>query len=331
MDSSERKQFATILLERGAIPGFILIQNVTLPFGRHIVPKFLYINEKAYRPTMLVLSRVAGDSNHLDSASIVFDVIWDKPIIVTVIGSVHKRVSELPDGSAIYECLIENSDNLPLQQSIEHRNFNLKLYHHTSEQSYPQIMKSKHLRSSPWNYHGNTKMTDRHFVYFTDLASFTSSFELQKIAMTDGGYTLAMQYDMPGVPPEFLNVPVRSREQLSHKIVGYLAPWLIEPSPMLFHDSQVHGGGVARYWELCHPNIFRIPVKPNGICSLSDSKIIDASCVPNWIDSTNIIAGVAFEFGSLRNVFDENPLAQMPINTGNDLDKPCPFIRFLSA
>lgn len=279
---------------------------------------------------MLLSSFVAGDSNHLDFATIGFDVVWNKPINATVIGSVHKRVSELPDGSAIYECLVENSNNLPQEMGIEHKDFYLKLFHHTSEQSYPKILESKHLRSSPWNYDGNTKMVDRHFIYFTDLPSFQNSFELQKIAMTDGGYTLAMQYDMPGVSPEFLNVPVRSREQLSHKIVGYLAPWLIEPSPMLFHDSQVHGGGVARYWELCHPNIFRIPVKPNGICSLSDSGIINASCVPDWIDSANIIAGVAFELGSLRNVFDEKPLAQMPINTGNDPDEPCPFIRFLS-
>lgn len=106
------------------------------------------------------------------------------------------------------------------------------------------------------------ELDDRHFIYFTDVPRFENATDLMSVAMTDGGFTIGMQYDDPKLPPEIIVVPARDRAQMSERIDCLVEPWLIESSPMLFHDPSLRGEGFARYWEFSHPNIYRIPVKP---------------------------------------------------------------------
>lgn len=329
MDPTESKAYEAELIARGARRGFVKVQNVVLPFGRHVVPQVVYFGGHAWRPTMLTVVGVFGEDGEFACASIAFDVAWNRTVTTFILADRQRRIAEYPDGSALYECLLEGADALPPSAAIEHEDFRLRLFHHTTASALPLILESGHLRASSWNYMGSTELRDRHFVYLTDVREFRSGLDLRRVAMTDGGFTLAMRYDMPGLAPEVLNVPVRGRGQVSERLEFIVEPWLIETPPMLLHDSRVAGDGLARYWELCHPNIFRIPVRPGTVCALTESRIVTAREVPGWMDNNHVLAGTAFEVGSLRTVFDEERLEHLPVNIGRDDPDPCPFNRFL--
>lgn len=317
------------LVERGAVRGAIKVQNVVLPFGRHVVPQFVFIGEKAWRPTMLPIAIVQGDEGQFYWARVDFDVVFNRPARADILYTRHRRLAEYPDGSALYECLVTDADVLPQEAAIDHDGFRLKLFHHTSTECLPLIKKSGHIRASKWNYQGSAELDDRHFIYFTDVPRFENATDLMRVAMTDGGFTIGMQCDDPKLPPEIIVVPARDRAQISERIDCLVEPWLIESSPMLFHDPSLRGEGIARYWEFSHPNIYRIPVKPGTVCELSKSGVVNAECVPGWLDTKRMVAGSAFEPGGVRAVFDETPLEHLPINIGRDDPDPCPLNRFL--
>lgn len=322
-------EFEAELIERGAVQGAIKVQNVVLPFGRHVIPQFLFIGDLAWRPTMLPVAIVYGDEGQFYYARISFDVEINRPTTTYIIFTQHRRLLEYPDGSALYECLISDVDALPQSAAIVHEEFRLRLFHHTSAECLPLIKNSEHLRASKWNYQGTAELSDRHFIYFTDVPRLENAADLMRVAMTDGGFQIGMQYDDPNLPPEHIMVPVRDRGQMSERIDCLVEPWLLESPPMLFHDPSLRGEGFARYWEFCHPNIFRIPVKPGTVCTLSESGIVDASCVAGWLDTKRMVAGSAFELGGVRTVFDEEPLEHLPINIGRDDPDACPLNRFL--
>lgn len=317
------------LVKKGAVRGAIKVQNVVLPFGRHVIPQFVFIGDRAWRPTMLPVAIVHGDEGQFYWARVSFDVEWNRPATADILHARHRRIAEYPDGSAIYECLVTDAHLLPEAAAISHDNFRLKLFHHTSTEALPLIKESGHLRASKWNYQGSAELEDRHFIYFTDVPRFENATDLMRVAMTDGGFKIAMQYDDPALPPEFIVVPVRDRAQMSERIDCLVEPWLIESPPMLFHDPSLHGGGFAKYWEFSHPNIFRIPVQPGTVCELHDSGIVSEEQVPGWLDTKRMVAGSAFELGGVRAVFDETPLEHLPINVGRNDPDPCPLNRFL--
>lgn len=317
------------LRNRGAVPGAIKVQNIKLPFGRHVIPQFVYIGDYAWRPTMLSVVIVEGDEGQFYWARVSFDVVWNRPATADILYTRHRRLAEYPDASAIYECLVTDADMLPQEAAISRDGFRLKLFHHTSAECLPLIKESGHLRPSKWNYQGSAELDDRHFIYFTDVPRFEDAMDLVRVAMTDGGFKLAMQYDDPALPPEFITVPVRDRAQMSKRIDCLVEPWLIESPPMLLHDPSLRGEGYARYWEFSHPNIFRIPVQPGTVCELQEPAIVGVEQVPGWLDTKRMVAGSALELGGVRAVFDETPLEHLPINVGRDDPDPCPLNRFL--
>lgn len=331
LESADWEGVESELVERGAVPGVIKVQNVVLPFGRHVVPQFVFLDGLAWRPTMLAVAIVHGDAGQFYWANIGFDVEWNRPATAHILHARHSRLASYPDGSALYECLVEDADRLPQAAAIRHEEFRLRLFHHTSREFLPLIENSGHLRASRWNYQGSTELDDRHFIYFTDVPRFKDESDLMRVAMTDGGFQIWMQYDDPRLAPEHIDVPVRDRGQMSERIECLIEPWLIESPPMLFHDPSLYGGGFAKYWELCHPNIFRVPVQPGTVCILPVGGSIDENCVEGWLDSQRLVAGCAFNRGSLRAVFDEQALAELPINVGRDDPDPCPLNRFLNT
>lgn len=326
---NEDEQIRVAKRAQGLRDGWVKLQNITLPFGRHVVPQFVYLGDRAWRPSVLVLTMVDGQDGTCRHAGLTFDVSWNEPVTVYVSAEHHRRVKDCIDRSAIYECWIKNGERLPMERSIRHHEFALQLFHHTAPDTVQKILGSKLLKASKWNYLGSKELTDRHFVYLTDVPSILSAVNLAALAMSDGGITLAMLYDQASWQPEMLSVPVRERGNLSGRIEAWIDPELIEMPPLLYHDSSVAGEGVTRYWELCHPHIFRIPMSPTTGITLRPDCRVDAGCVPGFLKSDRVVAGCAFEKGSLRVIFDEEPLAHLPINTGIGSPNPCPLARFM--
>ena len=178
-------------------------------------------------------------------------------------------------------------------------------------------------------YEGTVELSDTHFVYFTDVTEFKSPEDFRRVAMTDGGFKIGMEYDDPSMGIEVLEVPERTREVMDAKIEAYVHPALIEMQPMLYHDPTIRGEGMARYWELFHRNIFRVPVEPGGSIQLTDQgQEVTIEKVNNFKALDRILAGCAFVEGQLRVVFDESDGAGMPIDIDANSD-PDPVIRFL--
>lgn len=287
--------------------GFVKIQNVQLPFGGHLIPEFLFIGKKAWRPCSLPATIV----NRLDSkrilASIVFESEMNRPCWIYIDTVEHRCVRNYADGSALYECRIEGVENLGRKCSFEHEEFLLRLYHHTNSERLPQIIDSGRLRASRWNYEGTMEHKSRHFIYFTDVASLNTPDDFRRVAMSDGGVKICLEYDQPAYGLEILDVPERSKQTMDARLELLVEPDLIESQPMLYHDQSARNEGRSLYWELLHQNIFRIPVHPGGSITVTEQgKIVRAEDVVGLEVPDTILAGCAFIKDQIRVVFDEN-------------------------
>ena len=309
--------------------GFVKIQSIILPFGKQLIPQFLYIGYKVWRPCSLPSTTVSSLEEKHTIALIVFESEMNRTVRIRINSLKHRRINNYSDGSALYECDIENSDNLSDESSFEHYDFNLKLYHHTNNKAVVSILESERLNGGRWNYEGAVELENQSFVYFTDLKAIDSQDDLRRIAMTNGEHKIGLAYDQEEYGVEILDVPKRDRDRLNDKITAYISPEIIDHQPMLYHDSSIRGEGVGQYWELLHQNIFRVPMQREGYIKVTaQNKNITEGDVNELIMPKTILAGCAFEQGCIRVVFNEEDGAGYNIEYEvGDID---PITRFLS-
>jgi hypothetical protein len=295
--------------------GFVKVQSFRIPTGKHLIPQFLFIDENVWRPCSLPASIVHRLDSNRTVTRFAFEAEMNRASWIQIDSSIHKLVRQYEDGSALYECDIEDAEMLRGCVTFEHKNFHLKLFHHTKAETVPLIFESGHLRASSLNYEGTRDFDNKNYVYFTDLPAINSQDDLFRIAMSDGGITLALEYDQPWYGVEMLNVPERERGGMDGKVEVYIDPALIEQQPMLYHDQRIRNEGQARYWELLHQNIFRIPVVAGGSISVDEQmQEVSIGQVNGHLASDLVLAGCAFQRGQIRIVFDEDEMTGLQVS-----------------
>ena len=310
--------------------GFVKVQSIEIPLGKHLIPQFLFVGDRVWRPCSLPSAIVCRVDENRMSARLAFESEMNAVCWIRIDTLRHRCIHLYGDRSALYECDIEDFSNLNSDLSFEHKNYKLKLFHHTKTDVVPLILDSGRLLASRWNYEGTKQFDDTHFMYFTDVAGFNDGNDLRSVAMSDGGFKIALQYDQPSYGIEVLDVPERKRGDMDAKIELYVDPCIIEQQPMLYHDATMRGEGVGRYWELLHQHIFRVPVQPGGSIRITgQNQSVSASEVEGLRPSDRILAGCAFEKGQMRAVFDEKDTGfKITHDTGTAAD---PIERFLEC
>ncbi len=99
-------------MSSGNITGHVKLQSIALPFGKHLVPQFLYVGDRVWRPCSLPLSTVADLGNDQKIVRIAFESEMNQPCWIRIDTSIHRVVEFFDDRSALYECEIENFENL---------------------------------------------------------------------------------------------------------------------------------------------------------------------------------------------------------------------------
>jgi len=247
------------------IEGYVKVQSIVYPYGKQVVPQFLFIGDRVWRPCSLLPAVVSKITNTRTVASIGFESEMNQPCWIKIDTLKHRLVRRYDDGSALYECEIKDAETLSPEFSFRHHEYRLRLFHHTNSETVPMIFSSGELRSSSSNYEGSTHHAERSFVYFTDFPSLTTPEDFLRVAMSDKGRMLGLEYDQPEFGVEILKVPERSMGVMDASIELLVEPELIDPQPMLYHDQRIRKEGDSLYWELMHKNIFRIPVEPGGV------------------------------------------------------------------
>ena len=304
-----------------SVHGHVKLQGIDLPYGRQLIPQYLYIGNKVWRPCSILPTLVHKFSETRKVARIGFESDMNQPCWINIDTEAYNIIHHYPDGSALYECLIEDEENLHASSSFDHSDFKLRLLHHTKSEIVPAIFNSNELRASRSNYEGSYYHDELSFIYFTDLEALNTPEDLLRVAMSDEGRVLALEYDQPEFVKEELNIPTRSKGTMDAFIEVFIDPWLIDPQPMLFHDQRIRNEGTAQYWELLHQNIFRIPVELGGVIQITEQQqVITDSDVSGLHIPDRILAGCAFRKGELRVVFDENANSGYRVNRATDIN-----------
>ncbi|MEW8646717.1 MAG: hypothetical protein AB2563_11515 [Candidatus Thiodiazotropha endolucinida] len=288
------------------IVGHVKVQSMVFPFGKQLVPQFLYIGDKVWRPCSLLPAIVSKITKTRTVARIGFESEMNQPCWINIDTMRHRLIRRYDDGSTLYECEIEDAEILSSESSFQHHEYRLRLFHHTKSETVPMIFSSGELRSSSSNYEGSHHHEARSYIYFTDIESLTTPDDLSRVAMSDEGKMIGLEYDQPEYGVEILKVPERSMGEMDASIEVLVEPDLIDTQPMLYHDQRIRFEGDSLYWELMHKNIFRIPVEPGGAIFIKEQRqVITAANVRELHMPDSILAGCAFSKGKIRIVFDE--------------------------
>lgn len=148
----------------------------------------------------------------------------------------------------------------------EHGEYHIALFHHTNEDSYRAILKSKHFRSSTCNFQGTNKkeLTNVNYTYFTCIDSIRAPEDLNQIAMASSGkIALLRDNGSPENPNDvvILEVYRETTFNRTHPIRVLIPATLLAPSHLIKHFPF----GNPVYYQVMNPFIYRIGLLPGEI------------------------------------------------------------------
>nr|MBC8509585.1 hypothetical protein [Chloroflexota bacterium] len=173
--------------------GFVKLLYVNLPFGKQLIPQLLYIKDRVWRPVSLLPTTPSRISETKTHTSIFFETEFNSPCLITIDSHEHKCLRLFKDGSGLYECRIDKLENLPIGSSFRHSDFRLNLFHHTSLDTVPKILKSGELWASKSNYEGSVHHDEKNFIYLTGVEKLENHDDLVKVAMVNKGRKIALR------------------------------------------------------------------------------------------------------------------------------------------
>lgn len=173
------------------------------------------------------------------------------------------RLAVFDDHSEVYRCSIV-TDHAPddlIVGSARQRNdggIDLKLYHHTADETLPLIRASQHVRGSPWNFQGVRKLENVAYAYFTSLQQIESEHDLRSVAMASDE-PLGLRLDTTHEPtPDVVLDVMRGATRDRTAALGLWIPAEVISTPHVWMHN-----GFSVYYEVVHPWIYRVGLQPD--------------------------------------------------------------------
>lgn len=251
-----------------------------------IIPDQIFIDHgglKWIQPLAFSLISLFELDNKLIILTIFIDISCGNNIQVRL--SSGGYIKSLLDGSQLFHCEIIGPKNLyeyatgEAEWGADNIPY-IRLFHHTTTDSYNKITASSHFRTGPYNIQGTTKrLTNVAYAYFTPLDKINTHGDLRKIAMAPEGVIQLRRdnFTPPFILPQgwqelykgdILQLDVYPCDQSKRQ--AFLEVWIdstvLAPQHIYQHDE---GGPV--YYEIPHAFIQRIGMEP-GNNVLFDSK-----------------------------------------------------------
>jgi hypothetical protein len=229
----------------------------------------------------------------------------------------HDFVRNFPDGSQLFKCEILGPSNLYEYSTGDaewdtENNLYLRLFHHTTSDSWEKIKLSGHFRTSPYNIQGTTKhLQNVSYTYLTPLDKIATEGDLKCIAMAPEGI-IQLCRDGCEVPTflnpgweeayknDILQLPVYacdpSKRDMS--VETWVDSATLAPQHIYRHDE-----GAAVYYELPHAFIHRIGAEPKGHVLFDNRNRIHQQAGLKMFDY--VVVGDCTTIAGLRAPYDE--------------------------
>lgn len=263
------EEFPPPIIKESIYPGAIKCKLVH-GFGYSIViPDFLFLLEETtswIQPLFFTACSLSKFDDYVE-CRFAIDISHGQRLFVNIYSSGFIR--HYADGSELFNCKIQGPENLKEYCTgvvEEYDEYHIPLFHHTNENSYKAISKSKHFRSSTCNFQGTNKkeLTNVNYTYFTCIDSIRAPEDLNQIAMASSGkIALLRDNGSPNNPNDIVILEVY-RESTTNRTrpIKILAPIsLLAPSHLIKHFPF----GEPVYYQIMNPFIYRIGLLPGEI------------------------------------------------------------------
>jgi len=233
-----------------------------------IIPDLIFLNEasKWIQPLYFTACFLSKDDFEIN-CRISVDISFGKRIFIKF--SNQGFLKQFVDGAELYKCTIQGPENLVDYGTgtySDKESLAINLFHHTSSENYGKILKSKHLRSSPWNFQGtNDKvLSNVNYSYFTCLDSIKAPEDLNQIAMASNGIIALLRDNGSTYNPNDivkLKVCRESTQNRTHPIQLLVDVQNLAPSHLIKHfpfNEQV-------YYQVMNPFIYRVGLLPGEV------------------------------------------------------------------
>ena len=218
-------------------------------------------------------------------------------------------VTELADGSHIYECQVtgelERIDITAGRARIrDDGGVDIRAFHHTTQENQLLILESHEVWGSSWNFQGTRKLENISYAYFTHLPQISDEMDLNRIGMSARGQ-LHFRLDEPfgsGGADLILDVYRDSPGARTASVPLWIPAELIAPQHV-----RRHSGRVVEY-EMAHPWIMRVGLVPQGKLRFTGDEVDREQ--PDAKAFDYVILGDCTELDGLRAPYEEENTSQ---------------------
>lgn len=183
-------------------------------------------------------------------------------------------VRKFEDGSHLYRCFISGEADLGALATgtcsfSDNSEILLDLFHHTTPASRDAIVASGHFRASAWNVQGTKKLQNVAYAYFTSLSAITTESDLRRIAMASDGQIALMPTN--GISRADA-VIIRVYRENTHNRTATLKVSVPISAIASQHIYRHSPQGNPVYYEICHPEIFRVGLIPGNVLQFQNGR-----------------------------------------------------------
>ena len=300
----KESEYYMVSSENHIYDGLIKVKLMHFSWASWIIPEIIISKNRYFRPITLDICTIY----YLDENNVAkIKCNLSNRVSCTIEFDTSSYLYSLPGNSLVYSCKIHSDYPGAFKSAslgkarLSEDSVELELFHHTSKEGLNGINKSQEIWSSAWNLQGTKKFESQQYVYFTNLEKIKSREDLKKIAMSDDAVIEYRLDQYRGDPRDKLSLPVyrRNLDSLSQTLRFWIDWSLIAPYYLFFHSGSAQPGGLANWYEVLLPNIFRIAVSNNGTVRLTDD-LVSSLNVPAIAHQTHLICGNATVINGLK-------------------------------
>ncbi|ADO75836.1 hypothetical protein [Stigmatella aurantiaca] len=199
-------------------------------------------------------------------------------------------------------------------------------FHHTTDAGAQGIDGSLRFLPSKWNFQGLTELVSPHHAYFTNVAKLIGPNDMLEVGMAPEGTIAGLITDDGQV---FKHEVYRLAPKDRAETIRVWVDWsLIAPNPLILHDPRSNivpgAGGAFSWWEVFHPAIFRIPIRPGGSLKLTRraKRQYEIKRTPDFIAPSGFYAALGTDIPGMYRMWTEKPLEDAEVARPADVGLP---------
>nr|BDT37449.1 SEC-C domain-containing protein [Myxococcus sp. MH1] len=199
-------------------------------------------------------------------------------------------------------------------------------FHHTTQTGAKGIDGTLRFLPSKWNFQGMTELVSPHHAYFTSVAKLIGPSDMLEVGMAPEGTIAGLITDDGHV---FKHEVYRLSPKDRAYTIKVLVDWsLIAPNPLVLHDPRSNvvagAGGPFSWWEVFHPAIFRVPIRPGGSLKLTrrGKRQYELKRTPDFIEPSGFYAALGTDIPRMYRMWTETSPTEEEANRPSDVGLP---------